>query len=438
MKKSEHRAGMIEKMSHFFGGNSFLKRNFHVKCLIAAAVVILSAFRVAAGTIFLDWKTDKEPVSYRVNEPIVFNIQAMEDGKPAAGKTLKWRRTGDDGQTADGQGGNDRPITIKTAMNRPGFVRIEVEVCQSDGAAVKGADGKALKFEGGAGVAPKLLKSYPEPADFDAFWEKQKARLAAVPVKAELVAAPSANSRFDVFDVKVDCPGGKPVSGYLSIPKGAKTKTLAARVSFMGYGVDSACPEYRDGELCFAINAHGIENGREPAYYQALRVGALDFYAFNNKENAKPETSRFNGMMLRAMRAMEFVESRPEWNGRTLIVSGGSQGGFQALNAAALDRHVTKCEVGKPWCCDLGGVKLNRIRGWRPDWENGLAYYDPVNQARRIRCETDIYAGLGDYVCPPSGLSVLYNNLKTVKSITYAQGSMHGYDLPNPQTQTFR
>ena len=79
-----------------------------------------------------------------------------------------------------------------------------------------------------------------------------------------------------------------------------------------------------------------------------------------------------------------------------------------------------------------------RRRGWRPGFADGLGYYDPVNQARRITCETVITAGLGDYVCPPSGLSILYNNLKGPKRIEYLQGSTHGGDPQRPQRQTLR
>lgn len=139
--------------------------------------------------------------------------------------------------------------------------------------------------------------------------------------------------------------------------------------------------------------------------------------------------------MLRLIRAMEFIKSRPEWDGKTLTVSGGSQGGLQAVTAAALDSDVTECSAYKPWCCDLGGIKLGRIRGWRPDCAEGLGYYDIVNMAKRVKCKTFITAGLGDYVCPPSGISVLYNNIKAPKTIEYTQGSTHGYNPPNPKKQ---
>ena len=203
----------------------------------------------------------------------------------------------------------------------------------------------------------------------------------------------------------------------------------------MGYGVSSAGPDCREGMVTLNINSppHGIENGQDKAYYAALQAGELKGYAFDKTQNNDPETAYFNGMMLRVMRALEYVKTLPEWNGKDLIAEGGSQGGLQSLSAAGLDPDVTRCQAWKPWCCDLGGSTLGRVEGWRPAWSPALAYYDPINHAKRIRCETMIVTGLGDYVCPPSGNSVVYNNLKGPKTIEYIQGATHGMDPPKAQ-----
>ncbi|MFA5205784.1 MAG: acetylxylan esterase [Lentisphaeria bacterium] len=407
--------------------------------VLAACAAGVSGPAAPMESLSLVGATDKAPVSYRAGEPMTFKIQLLKDGRPLAGKTLRWSRTGDDQQTGSGEAVSSatQPVLIKTAIGQPGFVRLEVTAFNPDGSPLRDGAGNPLKFDGGAGAAPEKLVGYPEPADFDAFWRAQRARLAKVPMQARLQEVPPLDPAFRLFDVRVDCAGGRPVSGYLAVPKGAKPKSLPAQVLFHGYGVGPAEANcHRAGMLTFDLNAHGIENGRDPAYYQALRDGELAGYAFHDDTNAKPETAYFNGMMLRAMRALEFIKSRPEWDGRALMVCGGSQGGLQALNAAALDHDVTRCDAGKPWCCDLGSVTLGRLGGWRPSFADGLGYYDPVNQARRISCETVITAGLGDYVCPPSGLSILYNNLKGPKMIEYIQGSTHGYDPPAPQRQT--
>ncbi len=407
-----------------------------LKRLIAATLALpLCSAAALAGALTFTGDADKQAISYAPGEEMTFKIQLLEDGKPVAGKKLKWVRRGDDLKTESGEAASSdsEPLTLKTSIAKPGFVYIMVTACGEDGKPVKDAKNQDIKFEGGAGVEPEKLESHPEPQDFDAFWTKQKEKLAATPMKVlEMKEAPSKNPRVLVYDVKIDCAGGKPVSGYFCKPKDAAPKSIPAQVNFMGYGVSSPYPDMQDGKLTLTINAHGIENGQDAAYYEKLKNNELKGYAFNRKENSDPETAYFDGMMLRVMRALEFIKSQPEWNGKELIVNGGSQGGLQSITAAGLDPAVTKCWAWKPWCCDLaGGAKLGRVPGWRPDWTDALGYFDPVNHAKRIKCEVIMTTGLGDYVCPPSSVSVLYNNVKAPKQITYIQGANHMTDPPN-------
>ena len=170
----------------------------------------LCATAADAATLSCNWATDKEPVSYSPNDHITFKVQLVGDGKPLAGKTLKWLRTGDDGKSAKGEAvsSDTQPLEITSSLDKPGFVRIEISVFNADGSPVKDAKGDAMKFEGGAGVETTKLEGYPEPADFDAFWKAQKERLAAVPMKAELKEVEAKAPGFKVYDVKVDCAGG--------------------------------------------------------------------------------------------------------------------------------------------------------------------------------------------------------------------------------------
>ncbi len=404
-------------------------------------VLLLSALTAWAGELTFRGTTDKDAALYQPGEEMKFSVQLLDDSAPVAGKHLKWKRTGDDGKVESGEAVSSasEPLKISTSLAQPGFVRIEVSVLDENGKVVENVvngKGAPVMFNGGAGVDIEKLESVPEPADFDAFWAKQKARLAEVPLKFTLVEIPSKNPDFVLYDVKVDCAGGKQVSGYFTKPVNAAPKSLRAQLGFQGYGVASATANYQRGAMCLVINAHGIENGKEPSFYDDLKAGELKGYGFKNDENQTPESCYFNGMLLRVMRALQFMKAQPEWNGKDLRVEGGSQGGFQALSAAALDPDVTECFANIPWLCDLGGITLGRLRGWRPDFEPGMAYFDSVNMARRIRCKTEINAGLGDYTCPPSGVSVLYNHIKAPKRLVFFQGKTHSYTPKDTQKIT--
>lgn len=138
--------------------------------------------------------------------------------------------------------------------------------------------------------------------------------------------------------------------------------------------------------------------------------------------------SYFKGMFLRVMRALDYVKTRPEWDGKTLIVWGGSQGGGQAIAAAALDPQVTLCVANVPAIGDHGGRLAGRLPGWpklfnkkelTDDDRKGIAesaYFDHNYLVKRIKCETFMGTGFIDKVCPPTSVFAAYNNLPdTVK-----------------------
>ena len=112
-------------------------------------------------------------------------------------------------------------------------------------------------------------------------------------------------------------------------------------------------------------------------------------------------------------------------------------GGLQTIWAAAFDPDVTVAKAEVPWCCDIGGETVGRNRGdWYVRWVPGLGYYDPVNLAKYVRpeCVFEIpRVGLGDYVCPPTGVMAFYNNLKCAsRRAVLFQNSRHGYVAPRP------
>jgi cephalosporin-C deacetylase len=411
---------------------------------LRSALIILSAIFANpcfGGDLLLLGATDKPAVSYQPGEKMTFEVRLVRDGEPVEGTRLSWVRSGDDGLREKGEAiSSAKPLVIGTSLEKPGFVRVLVTALDEKGQPLVNEQKKEIVFDGGAGVEPAKLHSVPEPKDFDAWWTAQKALLAKVPLEViEQKPVPEQRADVETFDVKIACAGGMPVSGYLSKTKNLQPRSAVARVSFQGYGVSPASRQdewagkFGKPVIALNINAHGIENGLPREDYVALSKARLKGYAFDPEQNAKPETAYYYGMALRVLRALEFVKSLPEWDGKTLIVEGGSQGGFQALLAASLDPAVTRCVAVKPWACDLGGITLGRLKGWRPDYTPALGYFDPVNHAKRIRCETRIVSGLGDYVCPPSGISVLYNNLPatTPKRIEYQQGATHQTTPPN-------
>ena len=421
---------------------------------VCLASLALSALAGPFDAAMLVGRTDKAPTEYRSGEKMVFTLSLEKiDALPAGEWFVEWTRRGDDGKKETGKApakvGEVAKVT--TSIDRPGFVHLEAHLVDAAGKRVqrdKPAPGenwfgeKGVFFDGGAAAdVAKIEQGEKEPADFDAFWARQKAELAKVPLKAKRWEVKSPKESVRMYAVEIDCAGGRPVTGYMSIPKRCDNgQKLGAIVSFDGYGTGvPRAPKHcwYEWQIHFNINAHGCSLEKDDAYYKSFFASIKSNgkgYAFDPAQNADPEKAYFRGMALRVLRALEYVESLPEWDGKNLEVTGGSQGGLQTVWAAALDRKVTKATPNIIWCCDIGKRGEGRMRsGFEPAYTPALRYFDCANMARRITCDVHVTrAGLGDYTSPPSGITVFYNNLAKAKSkkIDYVQGSRHGYIPP--------
>jgi cephalosporin-C deacetylase-like acetyl esterase len=138
-------------------------------------------------------------------------------------------------------------------------------------------------------------------------------------------------------------------------------------------------------------------------------------------------------MMIRNLIALKYLKSLPEWNKKDILSVGGSQGGLQAITVAAHDRDVTEVIADRPWLCDLNSVNEGYLRGWRPDFAEGLRYFDTVAQGIHINCPITIICHLGDYTCPPKTVMALYNSIKTEKKIRFIQSARHSYFPPEDE-----
>ena len=413
-----------------------------------------SEFRVQSSEVEvadlqLVGNTTRNPLSYRVGEEMEFVFSIKDPHAVSAGRPLflVWNRRGDDGVLASGfeSISLERPVYVRTSISRPGFVHVLASVTSVP---TPPDASQLLQFEGGAGADVSSLKPVAKcPDDFDAFWARQRALLDAVPVESEVrpwlgaffpdgVKIPESLS---VSLVKVACAGDHPVTAFLAAPK-AEGK-YPVRIAFDGYGKEPRLSHrlMTEDMITLHVNAHGYDFFRDKAYYDAFFAPyERDFpaYGMSPRENGDPETAYFRGMALRVMRAFDFAKTLPGWNGRDLIATGGSQGGLQAIWAASLVPGLTRCETSITWCSNMAGAALDgRLPGWHPEYVRGLDYYDTVFHAARIptACFVDFERiGLGDYTCPPSGVTMVYNAVRGPKRAAYYQNSTHGYVPQEP------
>lgn len=379
---------------------------------------------------------DRGDALYAVGETFRFLISLSDDGRPLAGRRIHCDFVGEEsarGQlevTTDAAGRAE----VKRRLERPGFIRCTASLH---------VGARDVSASAGAGVEPeKIVPARPEPTDFDAFWTAGKNELDTMPLQVKSTQLEpreiSLCKCIQIFDFEINMPSGRPVRGYLAMPSNAAEKSLPAQISFHGAGVHSAempVEAALRGRIAVDINAHGIENGREEAYYENLLEHDLRSYRYDGRSSR--ETIYFRGMYRRIYRTLQFVKSLPQWDGRTLIAVGTSQGGGQALVAAGLDPDVSCCVAYVPALCDHGGFAVGRESGWPRfhEVENGdtpevmaaADYIDAVNFARRITdADTLLTTGFIDLSCTPSSVFAAYNVIPSAsKHIWCAPGSDH-------------
>ncbi len=382
------------------------------------ALFFLLALSAHAQQLTLKVTTDRPEAMYKVSETATFTIEASQPAEV----TLVFSKDGLQPQPAKKVTINAGKLALTSKLDEPGFLQL------------RATSGKTTSLAAAAYDPLQIKPSMPVPDDFDAFWSAQKAALAKIPLKSTLTPVTTAMKGVEAFDLQVECLGGKPVSGYFGRPQGAKPKSLPAILQVHGAGVRSSglgsvsWALNEGGMLSLDINAHGIPNGQPAEFYTALQTGELKDYSKSGSKDR--ETVYFKGMFLRLIRAIDFLTAQPEWDGKTVIVFGSSQGGFQAFAAAGLDARVTFICAGVPAGCDHTGSQANRINGWPKIVPNGpdgkpdaaalqaARYFDCVNFATRAKCKgAAVTVGFIDTTCPPTSVYASYNALPVPKKI---------------------
>ena len=217
------------------------------------------------------------------------------------------------------------------------------------------------------------LKTYrpprTEPADFDAFWQVQKAELARVPLEPQLTLLPDAcTDRVNVYQVSFRNVGPNwtavpsRIFGILCEPKAPGKYPAVLRVP--GAGVR---PYFGDkdlaarGVITLEIGVHGIPVNMAQSVYDSLAAGALNGYWLFNFDNK--ETFYYRRIYLGCVRANDFLTARDMWNGKDLLVMGASQGGQLSIITAALDPRVTGLSATHPAFCDVAAELHGRAAG---------------------------------------------------------------------------
>ena len=285
----------------------------------------------------------------------------------------------------------------------------------------------------GAIVAPEnFIAGFAPPKNLKKFWNKQIAQMRKMPLTVESKVAPEGKvdqNGYTCLDIEIPMPEGNPVRAYLVYPTDAQKKSLpivirthAAGVkgSWCQCSIDNAINDSKrgGGAIALDINAHGMLNGQPQSYYDALEYGELKGYA--NRDITGHEDFYFRLMYLRIVRAIDYLVTLPQWDGKRIAIFGGSQGGAQAAALAGIDNRITAASLQVPAFMDIAGKFDDRRGSWPGTYSRSaekhteiLPYYDTACLLTMTKAKLFFEAGLVDYTCPPACVAAGYNNAST-------------------------
>lgn len=398
------------------------------RLFVLAIVLVLNP--LTADPTGLDVHPDRDTGVYRVGETVKWSVSLAERETPwpaALNYTLKA------GGATEIEAGtiklsNGRG-TLESKFTEPNTVLLEVWWMVGDE--------RQNVFAGAVAAPDKIEPSVDEPGDFDAFWAAKLAEMAAVPAKAQLTPVDLGIAEVDYALVAMDHFRGGKINGQIARPVTGEKFPALLQVQWAGvYGLETpwVTDRAKDGWLALNILPHDLPVDESPAFYAELKEGDLkDYFVLGNEDR---ETSYFLRMYLSCYRAVEYLKSRPDWDGRTIVVMGGSQGGQQTFVTAGLHPDVTAGLAWVPAGADFNGEQAGRAVGY-PFWP-GMSdgkdaaavgktggYFDIVNFAKRIRCPMLVGVGLEDIICPPVGIFAAVNQLQPYRELVIMPDSGH-------------
>lgn len=400
------------------------------------AVMRMATVQVHVAPDHRDW-------TYLPGEAVHFRVTITADSEPLDDVPVKVRLGPEQFE------GEARPMVVPAAglvidggtMKEPGFLRCIVAT------EVAGHPYRGLAT---AAFSPEKIRPYQTaPKDFDRYWAGEIEKLAKVPMEPRLTLLPDAcTDKVNVYQVSFRTigPDWTPVPariyGILCEPK--QPGKYPALLRLPGAGVR---PYFGDkgfaaeGAITLEIGVHGIPVNLPQEVYDELLPGALNGYWYFNLDDR--DSYYFHRIYLSCIRANDFLTSRPDWDGKHLVVTGASQGGELTIVTAALDQRVTALAATHPAYCDVVAELHGRAAGWpRPfqRWTPGkpsphevpaeievTRYYDTVNFARRLTVPGFYTWGYNDEVCAPTSLYAAYNVITAPKQLALTLELGHAY-----------
>lgn len=396
--------------------------------VIGLSLSLYAASALPKGKISIEITPDRtEDWRYSAGDSVAYDIVVRVDGKPLKNASVKYTFAREKMPAHETHRATlpDGRLRVKTAgMPCPGFLTCRVFLLDEKGATV--ADDLAQ-----AAFDPEKLRPMTDmPEDFAAFWERAKAENAKIPMDPRVERAEQwCTDKVDVYYVRLQSfRKDNYVYGYVSVPKSKGPHPAVLYVP--GAGVAKTKPSTymaEKGVITMTLGIHGIPLDMPDENYDILKNGALYNYQFVNLDNR--DQYYYKRVFMGCIRAIDYLFTRPEFDGERLMVSGGSQGGGLSIVTTALDPRVKYFVCFYPALCDHMGYLYDRAGGWPHMFDRTRAYfrtaerilnsryYDAANFARLIRVPGFFSWGYNDLSCPITSMYSAYNVVTAPKEL---------------------
>lgn len=381
---------------------------------LCMSVLLLSVAGFAfAADLEITVALDRPDGIYSVGEEATFAVHAKQGGQTVTSGEFEYNLSIDGAKllsSGTGQFGADA-VAIKGALDEPGILRLTVTSTVGDK--------PVTAYAGAAFDAEKIQPTAVEPGDFKLFWQHNREKLDRVPMDPQLTLSPKNSSDYaTVYKINLGNIMGTRVYGWLGVPNGKGPFPAILTVPAAGvYPIGADWVSWaKRGFIAMGITAHNVDIDLPAERYEELKQGELRNYPHKGKKSKR--SYYFLTTFAACMRSIDYLTSRADWNGKTMIVTGSSQGGGLSIISAGLDPRVTAIAANVPALCDHTGRLFGRPSGWPQlipaDDVDDLVrttsgYYDAVNFARYVHCPTLMSVGLVDRTCPATSVYSAFN-----------------------------
>lgn len=359
---------------------------------------------------------DRATAQYKVGESMQFEISSSSSGTATYTLSYDARTPVIETGTVEVSAGSTKRISFQSPES--GIVQCVVN------------QGNNWASTAAAFGAYEIAAFEDEPDDFDSFWNSQKAALAAIDMDPQ-VSFHSNTASSKTYKVSLKIIDNRRVYGYITIPDGTGTFPALMTLPAFGDGANLTSPQDFVADAAKAISVSMSIHNTDPTQSDP------NAYEPNNITDREGLYYRYG--ILGAIRMIDYIFTREEFDGQSLGLMGVSQGAGLGIMVAGLDNRVNLLMNSNPILAQQTGLKYEQPSGfpyyiWQSRTENGsptheiqtieaIKYYDPIYFAERFEGASMMFISYKDATVPPATSFAAYNALGGEKVL------MHSLDL---------